>query len=254
MATLHALGWEQGSLLIADLQLCSTVVRRGAVVHECTTHGEWLVASQDCDLAAADACDSEPVVELRPLLRDDPPQDEGIRSAKFLLARNPRRYLLSTTPRTHISPAALLALSGRGAAPENLLDADQRTALKTWLGLRYDRPAVPEELVALAKSIAQAVKARRAGGERVRDVLMQFDTDARPPRYSLYAVLSDAADADEVRDWLAHVALRVPQELGIGDVFEARPARGISLRLIETSYAADVTQITWGKRPPRGAL
>jgi hypothetical protein len=108
--------------------------------------------------------------------------------------------------------------------------------------------------VDLAHSIGQEIANLRSGAHAVRDILMQFDASRTPPRYSLYAVLSDGADADEVRAWLAEVALRVPQELGIGDVFEARPATGISLHLVETSFSADVTQITWGKRPPRGAV
>ena len=37
--------------------------------------------------------------------------------------------------------------------------------------------------------------------------------------------------------------------MGLLDEIEAKDATGISLHVIETSYAADVTQLTW----PRGA-
>jgi hypothetical protein len=89
-------------------------------------------------------------------------------------------------------------------------------------------------------------------GRRVRDVLMQF-RQGEPPRFSLYAVLADEADREAIREWLVDIARNVPPELGIGDQFEAETAQGISLHLIETSYAADVTQVTWGREEPEGA-
>lgn len=79
---------------------------------------------------------------------------------------------------------------------------------------------------------------------------MQFDDAAEPVRYSLFAVLEDESDADAVREWLAAVASRVPVELGIGDVLEAAPATRISWNLVEQSYAADVTQLTWRPASP----
>ncbi len=38
----------------------------------------------------------------------------------------------------------------------------------------------------------------------------------------------------------------VPQDLGLGDQILAVTTREISLHFLETSYAADVTQLTWG--------
>jgi hypothetical protein len=135
------------------------------------------------------------------------------------------------------------------------MSEDRRAAFKKWLGLRYDRPAVPERLVPLAKRIGEEVarRERRPTGLRVRDVLMQFDETVTPPRFSLYGILDEPADEADVRAWLADIARAVPRELGIGDVFEAKAAAGISLQLIETSFSADVTQLTWGAEAPRGA-
>jgi hypothetical protein len=130
-------------------------------------------------------------------------------------------------------------------------------AFAIWLGLRYDRPALEPHLVPLAKRIAEEVRHRqgRPTAARVRDVLMQFDDSSEPVRYSLFAVVDDEQDAEAVREWLAGIASRVPAELGIGDELEAAPAERISLQLIEQSYAADVTQLTWrpGQPEPEGA-
>ncbi len=50
---------------------------------------------------------------------------------------------------------------------------------------------------------------------------MQFDDSSDPLRFSLFAVVDDARDAEAVREWLAGVASRVPTELGLGDGLEA---------------------------------
>ncbi len=125
----------------------------------------------------------------------------------------------------------------------------RRRAFKTWLGLRYDRPAVPPELLPLAWKIADAVSAKRNRpmGTRVRDVLFQCDEKTSPVRFSLFAVLDDPDDEDAIREWLAEV---VPSELGVADQIEAAPATGISLHLIETSYAADLSRLTWRPADP----
>jgi len=85
----------------------------------------------------------------------------------------------------------------------------------------------------------------RPVGRRVRDVLMQFDETTVPPRFRLYAVLADPADRVVVREWLSAISQDVPADLGIGEAFDAQPAELISLELIETSYAADVSELTW---------
>jgi len=111
---------------------------------------------------------------------------------------------------------------------------------------------LPPELGPLAEQIARLVKAkpRREIGTKLRDVLMQFDRASTPPRFSLIAVLNDNSDRDEVRVWLADIALAVPEHLGIVDVIEAATASEISLELVETSYPADVSGLTWRPNSP----
>jgi hypothetical protein len=144
-----------------------------------------------------------------------------------------------------------------GGALRREPSASRCQAFRTWLGLRYDRPAVPDNLLPLARRISQEVarSRNRQLAARVRDVLMQFG-DGTPPRYSLYAVLDDAADEDEVRAWLARVTMAVPTGLGVADEIEAASADGIPFSTIERSYSADVSQLTWprSKPDPEGAV
>jgi len=87
-------------------------------------------------------------------------------------------------------------------------------------------------------------------GARVRDVLMQFDDSGNPVRYSLFAVLDDPADKEDVRAWLAQVSHAVPTALGVADQIEAADASGIAFSTIESSYAADVSLVTWRRDQP----
>jgi hypothetical protein len=250
MASLHSAGWRQGSLVEATLPLDSVVLGDdGLPVRQQTEHDVWVVAAQNCDLDSAETDDEEPTIELRPVYTEDPPDDWGIRSWQFLLTET--EYVRSLDPRPLVSPAVLTALLAAGKERRELA-ADRQLALTTWLGLRYDRPAVPDDFVPLAKRIGEEVRRRqnRPIALRVRDVLMQFDGSTDPTRYSLFAILDDAGDEELVREWLAGIAARVPVELGIADVVEAAPATGISFHLIETSYAADVTQLTWRPHQP----
>jgi len=84
---------------------------------------------------------------------------------------------------------------------------------------------------------------------------MQFDDSSQPTRFSLYAVLQQAGDEEDAREWLSGIACAIPVALGVADRIEAATPAGISFHLIETSYAADVTQLTWrpGYREPEGA-
>ena len=96
----------------------------------------------------------------------------------------------------------LTAFAGRGIARRQI-DEDRRHAFTRWLGLRYDRPAVPLHLVTLARRISDEVATRRNHSTvaRVRDVLMQFDDEAQPVRFSLLALLDSDADQEKARVW-----------------------------------------------------
>ena len=145
-------GWRQGSLLEATLSLSAIVVSPEGVPETASwQHDFWVLVTQDCDLSGSSVASNEPSIELRPVYREDPPSDWRIRARRLLLTEG--SFLLSESPRLTISPAALMHLRA-GLQPS--LDDGRLKALKTWLGLRYDRPAVPSELVDLMTTIAKA--------------------------------------------------------------------------------------------------
>jgi hypothetical protein len=257
MASLYDEAWRQGTIFEAALPLDPVVLSKwsGRPARRTGTHRRWTIATQDCDLDQTEIADAEPTIELRPVYTKDPPQDWGLRSAKLRLTE--KDYVQSASPRTLVSAAVLTVLKANGVTISQP-SFQRRRAFTIWLGKRYDRPAVPPGLLPLAKQIAEVVNAKRnrLTGARVRDVLMQFDESASPVRFSLFAILENEADERDVRTWLSAISLEIPSDLGLVDQIEAATARGISLELIDFSYSADVTQLTW--RPnnpdPQGAI
>ena len=255
MASLYEAGWRQGSIVEYELPFDAVVVgASGSPERSAGSHGLWAVATQDCDLDRADTGDRDPGIELRPIFTHAPPSDWGIRSAKLRLTDH--EYADASAPRLTVAPQVLTTILELGA-PRRDVAAARRQAFTTWLGLRYDRPAVPDHLVPLAKCISTEVArdAHRGITARVRDVLMQFDDTGDTVRYSMFAVLDDPADQDEVRAWLGRVAQAVSTELGVADLIEAASTDGIAFSTIESSYSADVSQVTWrrGQLDPEGA-
>ncbi|MDA8025582.1 MAG: hypothetical protein M0T78_03430 [Actinomycetota bacterium] len=251
MTSLYDEGWLQGSIVEALLPLDVVVLnsQTGKVERLQSEDGLWVIATQDCELANSEADEETPCIELRPVFLEDPPKDWGIRSSRFLLTE--AEYLKSASARLIVSPTVLTALVKQDVIRRKISEA-RRKAFATWLGLRYDRPAVPDDLVPLLKNISEKVTSRRnrLGGIQVRDILVQVDKTLEPTRFSLFAILVSQEDEDAVRMWLSKIAQEIPLSLGIADQIEAKTAEGISFQLIETSYAADVTQVTWRQNDP----
>ncbi|MBI1843416.1 MAG: hypothetical protein HYR89_02200 [Actinobacteria bacterium] len=248
--SLYADGWRQGSIFHLDLIGRRHILGSDGQPTEQTMNDDvWVIASQDCDLAAAMPDNNDAVIEIRPVLEDDT-GDWGIRSRK-LRVDDQRCVVAEGTPE-RVSPALLHHVAR--ATREPPLPDGRSSALKTWLGLRYDRPAVPDHLVSLAQDIARRV--RRPGGRdtaaKVHDVLMQFDESTDPPRAALFAVVEHDADREAVRRWLADAAKAVPTDLGVVIQVDVGTKSETSLELIETSYAADASQITWRGPEPEG--
>jgi hypothetical protein len=250
MASLYENGWRQGSITEVELLLDAIILgTSGQPERSSTLHHHWIVATQDCDLDRADADAAYPTIELRPLFTEDCPTDWGIRSAKLRLTGE--EYSEANSPRVTVAPNVLTEALASGAVRRDV-SFSRRQAFTTWLGLRYDRPAVPNHLVPLAQRIGKEVarSKHRESAARVRDVLVQFDDSHEPTRYSLIAVLDDAVDEADVRAWLARVSQAVPTDLGVADRIEAADSNGIAFSTIESSYAADVSQVTWGRDEP----
>ena len=233
-----------------------TIVVDGALRDSTWPFGLWIVVSQDCDLFDADDHDTEPTIELRPLFSVGPPPVFGIRSRKLRVSHSRPHYLESASPRLMVSPAALtLTVRDDIGRREVWLDEDELTALKTWLGLRYDRPAVPEHLVSLARNIAKQVESRKSDAtvDEVRDILAQFDDSKSPPAFRLFAIVTEGADLSQVRKLLLEAALGVDAELGVAAGVEVGTSAQISINVLEESVAVDLSQITWRTGRPKGA-
>jgi hypothetical protein len=240
---LYDLGWQQGTMFSQSLS--AVVIGRPDVIFD-----RWIVCTQDCDLSSSSPTSTEAIVELRPVLKKSPPADWGIRSSRLLL--NSQEYVDASTARVQVTAAKICEFDG--ARDAQLLDERLR-AFKTWLGRRYDRPAVPEHFINLAREIAKrcVVRSGRQIAQAIHDVLMQFSEDSDPPQVALYAVATDEADLASVKRWLADVASRIDTKLGVVAHIGVQTRAQTSLQLIETSYSADLSQLTWINEFPVGA-
>lgn len=219
------------------------------IISDVTT---WVIAQQDCDLVVAEESTNIASVEVRPVISVNPPKDWGIRSRFFRLMGD--LHVEADAPRNHVSPRLLHEL-GAARRHEPGISDDRIRGFKTWLGLRYDRPAVPEELVPLAQEISRvATKNRTAEAtDQIHDLLMQFDPSSRPYRYKLFAVITPTADRETVKAWLGTIGTEVSAELGTLAAYEIGTKAQTSLELIEDSYSANLSSITWRGESPVGA-
>lgn len=245
--TVYDAGWRQGTVLQAEIDIVSTIRNpaTGEADQAIRQHTLWALVTQDCNLYRMRASVNTPVAELRQVHDSEPPNHEGIHARKFLLNSESSHYLVDDKPSAFVSPRFLCDPSL--ARLMYKLSESRVLALKTWLGNRYDRPAVPDELVPLAKAIAESVKANGGSGfaAEVRDVYMQFGGTDDHVTFSLYGMITENADAAKIREWLAECALQVPVDLGVPSAIEALSASQVSFATIETSYCADLSQLTW---------
>jgi hypothetical protein len=131
-------------------------------------------------------------------------------------------------------------------AREGWLDQNDLAALKTWLGRRYNRPAVPDEFVSLMRRIAKEIEScPKEVLDHVRSLHAAIDA-GEPPRFSLYALTDGQVNGDEVQGMLAEAMLEVPQDLGILIAVESHTAETMTLDKIEFTYEVDASDITWG--------
>lgn len=250
MPTLHDLGWRQGSVFEADLKVLTYGFEDGHCTPIEVAYELWVVTSQDCDLHALESDAHDVVVEISPAVPAKSQLGWGIRSRELRLSDE--IYVEAEAPRLRLSPQALCVFS---YAMRPALEGGRATAFKTWLGRRYDRPAVPTELVPLAHEIAKQVKATRTPelADACHDVLFAV-RDGDPPRYELTAVTVSSSDAAAIEHWLVQAALLIDPSLGVMDSPPVALTKAeLSLDVLENSYSANLSDITWKKWDPKGA-
>jgi len=248
--SLRAAGWRQGCLLASDLPLFAVGLSdSGTDLREIrTSHGVWLLANQDCDLSWTHVGQPESTLELRPVFTDSPPKEWGIRGRKLLLSSD-SSHLVADSARLHVSPPVIM----RAEHLTCLLSVNAQ-AVKTWLGLRYDRPAIAPEWLPLYQALSEAVRAKphKALASHVRDVLVNFSETDGMILFGLIAVLPSSRTGialgslkDQLRAWLREICLKIPTELGVAESVEVGSTNEISFDLVENSFALDVSYATW---------
>ena len=143
-------------------------------------------------------------------------------------------------------PAGFIASLGLG----DPLPDERLVALKLWLGRRYDRPAVPRELVPLMQAISKALiknAGRRGALAEVRDVFVAIDETSEPPRFALTAITSGAADQALVERTLTEAALDIAPALGTLVDAAALLVTEAAVDLLESAYVADVSDASIGR-------
>ena len=248
--TLYERGWRQGTVFRCSLTVTSHLADSSGSRAIDERFETWVVVSQDCDLSAQYQDSNDPSVEIRPTVdRNSGPW--GIRSRILRITQD--LALDAGSPRLLVSPALLVTTENQRVDP----DPQRRQALKTWLGKRYDRPAVPEALVALARCIGEAITRSDSLGlsDHTHDILMQFQQETDRTSYALIAVITSEQYASDVEHWLTEAALEVPTSLGVlAHEVRALTKAETSLELLEDSFSADLSQITWKNATgPQGA-
>lgn len=234
-------------------------VHHGEPTAEALIHNLWLLCDQDCDLAwrALIGQEQPHLVELRPVFADAV-TDWGIRSQNFRINQD-GDALRAAAPSIRAAPEIV-------QLGEHLqcLDPASQQRLNTWLGFRYDRPAVPQEFVALARALAEqlAKKRHRETAATVRDVLAQFWRGEDGARYDLVAVLeggpfqAEDEPVAETRKWLAEAVLAVDTSLGAVEAINAFGDSEVSLAYVEQSFSLDLSRLSWPSNlpGPKGAV
>jgi len=260
--SLRALGWRQGCLLRLDLPSQGIILDEAGLPRvEKDVHPLWMLAEQDCGMAWGTAADGiAPSIEIRAVFTESPPDSRGVRSAKFSLGSG--MYLDAASPPQMVSQA-LLAAAAADLRHHSCPTQVAALELKTWLGLRYDRPAVPATFVETYKELSRRIRKKKHGHrDHVRDVLVAFATAADGGTlFDIVALLPADEPAtgeirDELADWLADICMHMPTTLGVPTSVSVVTAAEVSLDFIEHSYALDLSFVTWPAKGggPVGAI
>lgn len=236
---LHSDGWRQGSIIAATLTAHKFTFDGTDLTDTITTHDTWVLCSQDCDLHATDKNNTVRCFELRPLRPREKVHIEGIRSRIMLVTDT--HIVESDGPKVHVTAQALTALRDKRLDPP----ADERRRqFKTWLGLRYDRPAVPTEWLELCKRIQSLVEKTRPASLGFRDVLVNFVDNAPTVDVRIFVVLRRSSDRDLAMDWLATlVGLLADEGIRVDD-HQAEDSTQTSLAVIESYYGLYSTELS----------
>lgn len=235
-------GWRQGALIHAPLEVHYLDCDSGVATPHSATYDLWLLATQDCDLAQTPSTNTTRQFELRPVLsRNNDDKLNGLRS-RTVLVRD-ELVLRADSPKLTLTARALNTLKGRR---EDDLPPERRAEIKAWLGLRYDRPAIPERFVELARLLkAQFIESIPTHFTGViRDVWVYFEAENE---VRLFFILVEDAEArrDAVLDWVDDTAGQLLDDHGVVILDRhAETSKGTSLWVLQNYFGLDATDLS----------
>jgi len=171
-----------------------------------------VLATQDCDLVKPS--DKLPFVEA---IQYQAMTEKFVRG---LMAHDARFFVLDyaqflVADRNHAVQINKQALLDLGATPDPPCggDANRASRFGRWLGARYDRPALADELVkSLSSPLSSALKKLTAPGKKhaalnadLREVRVAGDLNKSPFEVTLIFLLRADADVDQARVAVAEV-------------------------------------------------
>jgi hypothetical protein len=241
--SLYQEGWRQGALIRAPLLAHYVDVNAGATTPRSEAHDLWLLATQDCDLAQTRSTNATRHFELRPVFtRDENDRLDGLRTRSIIV--HDQLVLRADSPRITLTARALNTFKNQR---EEDLPVERRAQIKAWLGLRYDRPAVPERFEKLARLLKERciaeIPAHLTGV--LRDVLVSFES---PTEVRLFFILHDnatEAGRNNVLDWADDTAGELLDDHGIIVLDrQAETSKGTSLWVIQNYHGLDCTDLS----------
>jgi hypothetical protein len=242
MPSLFEEGWRQGSLLKTSLTVRSYDLADDTLTQCDQEFGLWAVVTQDCDLHSTQCTNQSRQIELRPVFPSAGIRVDGIRSRAACIT--PDFVLKADSQKLTMTARALNSLK---KFRDNSVDDLRRREIKAWLGLRYDRPAVPEPFDRMASDILypglyDAMPPALIG--RVRDILVLYESETE---VRLWAILRDADDRIRCLDWIDGVAQSLVRDHGI-TVLErqAEDSRRTPYAIVEGYHGLNSAELSRG--------
>lgn len=240
--SLYQEGWRQGALIRASLEAYYLDCDGSATVTKSVNHELWLLATQDCDLAQTKSSNTSRQFELRPVYAQDANDRlDGIRTRSVSVREG--LVLRADSPRLTLTARALNTFKEQR---EDDLPVERRAEIKAWLGLRYDRSAVPERFEELARMLKEKYIAGVPThlATVLRDVWVYFESETQ---VRLFFIMRDAEEArrDEVLDWADDIAGQLLDDQGVVVVDrQAETSKGTSLWVLQNYYGLDSTDLS----------
>ncbi len=197
---LYAAGWDQGvllppltrSIVFEPTSVLSKLARAaaaappfnqsGSVPHGVASgivagkNDRFVIATQTCDLVAGPNIEPN-IVAMRAFLTDNPKtiRNAGGNSSREFLLDPARGLVVDATVQILVEKPLLLSLLPEPGAP----DAERRRRFARWLGHRFDRPVLDDEVV---KAVTQPILENLARMDRAGDPDLSALDDVRQVR------------------------------------------------------------------------